>query len=134
MGTADIFDFVEVDDRIYTGTKSSATIYKSTDQGKTWSEHARIWDRGFLGTFAHLDWQGRSYLLLAGTDQREPTFHHYLLISPDGGQSWHEWIRLQDDDTGGASNVTVVDNRTIIVGTGNHSAQGRAFTLSAEED
>jgi photosystem II stability/assembly factor-like uncharacterized protein len=132
-GTFDIFDFIKVDGKILTSTKSTATIYASADRGETWQPHFQVWEKGFLGTFDELKWEGNRYVVLSGTDQRDPErFRHCLLISRDGGETFEEWIELMTDRTGGASNVTVVNNRTIVVGTGNHSAQGRAFTITLD--
>lgn len=133
-GTADIMDFIAVDDALYAATKSTATIYRSTDGGETWTPHAQIWERGFLGTFDRLAHGDREYLLLAGSDQRErERIRHVVLISADQGATWHEWAELQLDVTGAASNLTVLGNHTVLVGTGNHSAQGRLFVLAVDD-
>lgn len=132
-GTFDIFDFVEAEGKILTSTKSTSTIYASEDNGESWQPHFQVWEKGFLGTFDVLEWEGNDYILLSGTDQRDSErFRHCLLISRDGGETFEEWIELMTDRTGGASNVTVVNDRTIVVGTGNHSAQGRAFTITLD--
>lgn len=132
-GSSDIFDFIEIDGTLYTTTKSTSAIYRSTDKGETWTLHTQIWDKGFIGEFGELEWNGRTYYLLCGADQRDPDlFRHVVLISDDNGRSWQEWIELQQDNTGAASNLTV-DGTTIIVGAGNHSAQGRAFVLHVSE-
>ena len=41
-------------------------------------------------------------------------------------------IELAKDETGGASNVTLVNEHTLIVGTGNHSAQSHVYTLEVQ--
>src|SRR5690606_30528675 len=98
-----------------------------------WSLHTQIWEKGFISDFEELEWSGATYHLLCGADQRDPeAFRHVVLISADDGKTWQEWIELQQDSTGAASNLTV-DGTTIIVGAGNHSAQGRAFVLKVVE-
>ena len=68
----------------------------------------------------------------AATDQRKDARRHTVLISDDQGKSWEEWIELATDKSGGASNLAVIDDHTIVVGTGNHSVQGKAYTLKVK--
>ena len=76
---------------------------------------------------------------MCATDQSEETYRHLVLISGDGGATWHEWIDLASesmgavysskDSGGGASNLSVISGDKIVVGVGNHSVQGRVYTL-----
>jgi len=127
----DLMDFFEIDGRAYVTASGIATIYASDDDGVTWREHVQIWEKGFLGEHAVLEHAGSTYHLLSGTDQRSETKRHVVLISDDDGASWHEWIELATDTSGGASNLAVIDHQTIIVGTGNHAVQGKVWTLIA---
>lgn len=128
----DLMDLFVIGDRVFVTASGSATIYASDDAGVTWSEHAQIWEKGFLGQHAVLEHAGRTYHLLTGTDQREDLKRHVVLISDDAGDTWHEWIELATDTSGGASNLAVLTHDTLIVGTGNHSVQGRAFVLQTD--
>ena len=128
----DLMSFFREDDKIYVTASGIATLYASQDGGDTWGKAYQIWDKGFLGesvTFIHND---HAYRVLSATDQREKPLRHVLLISADAGKTWQEWIELAKDDSGGASNLEMIDGHTLIVGTGNHSAQGRVYTLSIE--
>ena len=128
----DLMNFFRVDDRVCVLASGNATIYASDDAGQTWAEHAQIWTSGFLGQHAELEHQGQTFHLLAGTDQREDLKRHVVLISDDAGGTWHEWIELATDTSGGASNLAVLDGQTILVGTGNHSVQGYVYTLQVD--
>lgn len=128
----DLMSFFRIGDRIYVTASGIATLYATDDAGDTWGKAHQIWEKGFLGETATFTRGGNTYCVLSATDQRQPTRRHVLLISADSGVSWQEWIELARDDTGGASNVTLIDDRTLIVGTGNHSAQGRVYTLEIE--
>ncbi|MEM7756373.1 MAG: hypothetical protein AAF297_12155 [Planctomycetota bacterium] len=126
----DLMDFFEIDGRLFVTASGIATIYVSDDDGRSWSRHAQIWDKGFLGEHAELEFGGQTYHLLSGTDQRADIKRHVVLISADAGETWREWIELTTDVSGGASNLEVIDGRTVIVGTGNHAVQGRVWTLT----
>ena len=129
-GTYDIFDFTEGADGLLASSKSTAMIYRSGDGGESWEPHFKAWKKGFLGTFARFEWEGHRYLVLSGSDQSDPDrYRHCLLISRDGGETFEEWIELMASGSGGASNVTMAGKETLVVGVGNHSAQGRAFTV-----
>ncbi len=128
----DVMNFFRVGDRIFVLTSGIATLFASSDNGKTWAKHAQIWEKGFLGqhdTFRH---QGKTYHLLAATDQRKKVKRHVLLISDDNAETWHQWIELQTDVSGGASNLAVIGDGMIVVGTGNHSVRGFAHTLKVK--
>ena len=125
----DLMNFFRIGDRIYVMASGIATLYASNDQGKTWDKAHQAWEKGFLGQHATFEREGQTYHLLAGTDQRADTKRHVVLISADKGASWHEWIHLASDVSGGASNLAVLDADTLIVGTGNHAVQGRVYTL-----
>lgn len=125
----DLMNFFAVGDRVYVMASGIATLYASEDAGRTWEKAAQIWEKGFLGQAAVLNHGGHEYLLLAGTDQRAKTKRHVVLISADGGETWQEWIELGQDVSGGASNLAVIDDQTIVVGTGNHAVQGIVYTL-----
>ncbi|MEM8784155.1 MAG: hypothetical protein AAGE65_15070 [Planctomycetota bacterium] len=128
----DLMNFFRIGDRVFVLASGIATIYASDDAGRTWAEHVRVWEKGFLGQHATLEHDGRTFHLLAGTDQRTDVKRHVLLISDDAGESWHEWIQLATDTSGGASNLAVIADDTIVVGTGNHSVQGRAYVLRVD--
>ncbi|MEM1444685.1 MAG: hypothetical protein AAGF84_01390 [Planctomycetota bacterium] len=128
----DLMNFFAIGDRVFVLASGIATIYASDDAGQTWSKHAQIWEKGFLGQHASIEHEGDTFHLLAGTDQREDLKRHVVLISDDAGQTWHEWIELATDTSGGASNLTIIADDTLVVGTGNHSVQGRAYTLSVK--
>ena len=114
-------------------TSGIATIFVSEDAGVSWTKHAQIWEKGFLGQHALLNHGGKTYHLLAATDQREKKKRHVVLISDDG-EKWEEWIELATDSSGGASNLAVIDDNTIVhaYGTGNHSVQGVVYTLKVK--
>lgn len=125
----DLMNFFIAGDDIYVLASGIATLFKSSDGGETWSEAHRFWSKGFLGQCVQFDRGGRTYQLMSATDQSQTTYRHLVLISDDSGASWSEWIELAQDTSGGASNISVLSDNTIVVGAGNHSAQGRAFTL-----
>ena len=122
-------NFFKVGDKVFVLTSGIATIFASSDEGKTWAKHAQVWEKGFLGQHDILEHNGKTFHLLAATDQREKERRHVLLISDDNAETWHEWIQLQTDVSGGASNLAVIGDGTIVVGTGNHSVQGFVHTL-----
>ncbi len=128
----DLMNFFEIENRVFVLASGVATIYASDDAGQTWHEHTQIWDKGFLGQHAELQHDGQTYHLLSATDQREDVKRHVVLISDDAGDSWHEWIELAKDTSGGASNLAVIADDTVVVGTGNHSVQGKVYTLTVE--
>lgn len=128
----DVMNFFKVGDRVFVLTSGIATVFTSDDAGKTWAKHAQIWKKGFLGQHATLEYLGQTYHLLAATDQREEVKRHVVLISDDAAETWHEWIEMATDTSGGASNLAVIGDGTIIVGTGNHSVQGNVFTLGVK--
>ena len=125
----DMMWFFNEGDKIFIQASGIATLYASTDGGETWNKDHQFWSKGFLGMATTFEKDGKRYRLLSATDQREKTFRHVVLISDDQGESWFEWIEMNQDMSGGASNITVLSDNRIVVGTGNHSAQGRAFTL-----
>ena len=128
----DVMNFFRVGDKVFVLTSGIATIFASSDNGKTWAKQAQIWEKGFLGQHDILEHEGKTFHLLAATDQRENEKRHVLLISDDAGKTWDEWIELQTDVSGGASNLAVIGDGTIVVGTGNHSVQGFVHTLKVK--
>jgi photosystem II stability/assembly factor-like uncharacterized protein len=140
----DLLDFFKTGDDIYVLASGIATLFKSSDGGESWSKAYQFWSKGFLGQCVPFEWGGRSYLLMSATDQTESTYRHLVMISDDGGATWHEWINLlqetkgivhgQNESGGGASNLRVLSENSIIVGVGNHAVQGRAFTLRVSSD
>ena len=128
----DVMNFYTIGDKVFVLSSGIATIFASNDRGETWNKHAQIWEKGFLGQHATINHNNKTYHLLAATDQRKDTKRHTVLISDDQGRSWNEWIEIATDKSGGASNLAVIDDRTIIVGTGNHSVQGKAYTLKVK--
>ena len=129
----DLMNFFIAGDDIYVLASGIATLFKSSDGGESWSEAHRFWSKGFLGQCVQYDREGRTYHLMSATDQSQNTYRHLVLISDDLGATWYEWIELAQDTSGGASNLAVLSDNTIVVGTGNHSAQGRAFTLRVSD-
>ncbi len=125
----DVMNFFKIGDKVFVLTSGIATIFASDDTGKSWGKHSQIWKKGFVGQHATLEHRGQRFHLLAATDQRKDVKRHVVLISDDAGESWNEWIELATDLSGGASNLAVIDDGTIIVGTGNHSVQGKVFML-----
>ena len=128
----DLMSFFRVGDNLFVTASGIATIYRSEDDGNTWGRQQQIWKKGFLGECVEVKHAGRSYLVLCATDQREKPCRHVLLISADGGYTWTEWIELAQDESGGASNLERINDYTLIVGTGNHSAQGHVYTLEIQ--
>ncbi len=125
----DVMNFFRAGNKVFVLTSGIATIFASSDNGKTWAKHTQVWEKGFLGQHSVLEHDAKTYHLLAATDQREKLKRHVLLISDDNAETWHQWIELQTDVSGGASNLAVIGDGTIIVGTGNHSVQGFVHTL-----
>ena len=128
-GARDLMNFFRTNGAVHVLASGVATIYRSGDDGATWTPTHRLWPRGFLGQVVRLDWGGRTLLLLAATDQSEAVYRHVVMISDDDGESWTEWIELATDTSGAASNLSVLAGDTVVVGTGNHSNQGRVYTL-----
>lgn len=128
----DLMSFFRDGDKIYVTASGIATLYASEDGGDTWGKAYQIWDKGFLGESVTFNYNGHAYRVLSATDQREKPLRHVLLISADAGATWQEWIELAQDDSGGASNLEMIGRHTLIVGTGNHSAQGHVYTLTIE--
>ena len=126
----DLMNFFVADDRIYVMASGIATLYASDDAGQTWSKAYQVWEKGFLGQAATLEHGGQSLRLLAASDQRVKPTRNLVLISDDNGTTWHEWIELAQDVSGGASNLAVIGDGTVVVGTGNHSVQGYVYTLT----
>ena len=129
----DVMNFYTVGEKVFVLTSGIATIFVSEDSGQTWAKHAQIWAKGFLGQHAVLNHGGQTYHLLAATDQREKKKRHVVLISNDG-ENWEEWIELATDSSGGTSNLAVISDDTIVVGTGNHSVQGFVYTLKVKSE
>lgn len=125
----DMMWFFQEDDKIFMATSGVATLFSSVDEGESWQRDRQFWSKGFLGMASEFEKDSKRYQLLTATDQREKPYRHVVLISDDKGKSWFEWIELIQDQSGGASNIAVLSENRIVVGTGNHSAQGRAFTL-----
>ena len=128
----DVMNFYSIGDKVFVLTSGIATIFASSDKGLTWKKHTQVWEKGFLGQHGIFTRDGKTYHLLAATDQREKLKRHVVLISDDAGETWNEWIELMTDVSGGASNIAVISDDTIIVGTGNHSVQGIVHTLKVE--
>jgi len=128
----DLMSFIRIGQRVYVTASGIATLYVSEDEGESWNKAHQVWEKGFLGESATFTRNGRTYYILSATDQRAEIKRHVLLISVDAGASWQEWIELAKDSSGGASNVTLVNENTLIVGTGNHSAQGHVYTLEIQ--
>jgi|TARA_B110000438_G_C15800060_1_gene644689 hypothetical protein len=55
------------------------------------------------------------------------------MLLGDEGDTWHPWIELGQDESGAASNLSVISSNRIVVGTGNHAAKGKAYTLEVYE-
>ena len=125
----DLMGFFKVGEDIYALASGIATLYHSRDDGESWTKSHQFWETGFVGACATYERDGKSYWLMAATDQTRKPYRHLILISENPSGEWFEWIELIRDDSGGASNLCILDSDTILVGTGNHSAQGRAFTL-----
>jgi hypothetical protein len=130
----DLMAFYEEGGVVYVLASGVSTLYSSADAGETWEKAHQFWPKGFIGSTTTFDWNGKTYRVIPGTDQRnkKPPLH-YLLISDDLGKTWFEWIELVIDPTekqgGGVSNIAVISSDTIIVGQGNHAVQGRCFVL-----
>jgi photosystem II stability/assembly factor-like uncharacterized protein len=125
----DLMGFFRHGSDTYVLASGVSKLYRSSDGGETWSEARQFWSKGFLGECIPFEWEGVDYWLMSATDQSAATVRHLVLITDDPAGEWTEWIELIRDASGGASNLTALSEDTIVVGTGNHSAQGRAFTL-----
>ncbi|MEP4077199.1 WD40/YVTN/BNR-like repeat-containing protein [Haloferula sp.] len=124
--------FFQEGKRTYLLASGVATLYVSEDEGETWAKDRQFWKKGFLGMSVPYKRDGKNYRLMCATDQTEKPNRHVILISDDAAKTWFEWIELDRDKTGGASNLSVLSPDRIIAGTGNHSAQGKAFTLEVK--
>ena len=129
----DLMDFFRQDDTIFVMASGISTLFASSDGGAEWAEARQFWSKGFLGQSLEITWRGKPLWLITATDQRVKPVRHVILISDDPKGEWYEWIELGRDQTGGASNLAQLSNRTLVVGTGNHAAQGRAYTLLISE-
>ncbi|MBT5902722.1 MAG: exo-alpha-sialidase [Opitutaceae bacterium] len=129
----DLMDFFRHGDDIYVLASGVATLFRSGDNGATWSPAQQFWSKGFLGQCVQINWQGKSFWVMTATDQTEKTYRHVLLIAEDPAGEWSEWIELGRDTSGGASNIAQIADSRLVVGTGNHAAQGRAYTLRISE-
>lgn len=128
----DMMWFFEEAGKVYLLASGVSTLYVSEDRGETWRKHRQFWEKGFLGMSQPFEYGDKRYVLMTGTDQTQKPYRHVILISDDQAETWYEWIELDQDVTGGASNLAVLSDSRIVVGTGNHSAQGKAFTLQVE--
>lgn len=129
----DLMDFFRHGDDIYVLASGIATLFRSSDEGATWSPAQQFWAKGFLGQCVRISWRDRTFWVMTATDQTEKVYRHVLLIADDPAGEWTEWIELGRDTSGGASNVAQLADSRLVVGTGNHSAQGRAYTLRLSE-
>jgi photosystem II stability/assembly factor-like uncharacterized protein len=125
----DLMGFFRSGDEIYVAASGVSTLYRSTDDGETWDKARQFWAKGFLGPCIVFEAGDRRYYLMVATDQREKPYRHLVLISENPAGEWFEWVELMRDLSGAANNLSMLGEDTIVVGTGNHSAQGRAFTL-----
>ena len=135
----DLMDFFKSGEDIYVLASGIATLFKSGDNGETWTMAHQFWPKGFLGQCVPFSYGGKDYWILSATDQSQAIYRHLVMISDDGGVTWHEWVNLLEvakgtvryanESGGGASNLAVISEDTIVVGVGNHAVQGRAFTL-----
>lgn len=129
----DLMGFFRDGGDTYVLASGIAALFRSADRGENWARARQFWAKGFLGQCVPFEWRGKTLWLMAATDQSERTYRHTVLIADDPGGDWFEWIELAQDTSGGASNIAVLSETAIVVGTGNHSAQGRAFTLEVGE-
>jgi photosystem II stability/assembly factor-like uncharacterized protein len=129
----DLMGFFKTDEDIYVMASGVATLYRSSDDGESWHEARKFWDKGFLGPCRRIMHDGKAHWVMVATDQTELPYRHLLLISDNPGKEWFEWIELMTDASGAANNIAMLNANTLVVGTGNHSAQGRAFTLQFSE-
>ncbi|MEM9915103.1 MAG: sialidase family protein [Planctomycetota bacterium] len=126
----DMMNFYEADGKVFAMCSGVSKLFVSDDAGETWATAVQVWEKGFLGQAATIERDGQTLQLLAATDQRvKKQPRHVILISDDAGQTWFEWIELAVDTSGGASNLAVISDDTLVVGTGNHSVQGYVYTL-----
>ena len=126
----DMMGFFKHGSDIYALASGVATLYRSSDDGESWSKSHQFWEKGFVGQCIPFERDGSSYWLMAATDQTQKPSRHVVLIADDPAGEWFEWIELVRDASGAANNLCILNQNTVVVGTGNHSAQGRAFTLS----
>ena len=129
----DLMDFFRHGDNLYVFASGIATLFKSTDGGETWTTARQIWSKGFLGQCVPITWEGQTFWIMTATDQTEKPYRHVVLITDDPGGEWTEWIELGRDTSGGASNEAPLTANRLVVGTGNHAAQGRAYTLEIKD-
>ena len=125
----DLMDFFRHGDDIYVLASGIATLFKSSDGGTSWTAAHQFWSKGFLGQCVLITWKGQKFWIMPATDQTEKIYRHVVLITDDPAGEWAEWIELGRDTSGGASNVARLAETRLVVGTGNHAAQGRAYTL-----
>lgn len=125
----DLMGFFKSGDELYVMASGVSTLYSSSDNGETWRKARQFWDKGFLGPCISFTHEGRTYRLMVATDQTSKPYRHLVLISDQPAGEWYEWIELIEDESGAANNLSRLSANTIVVGTGNHSARGRAFTL-----
>lgn len=121
--------FFQEGKRTYLLASGVATLYVSEDEGETWAKDQQFWEKGFLGMSVPYTRNGTNYRLMCASDQSKKPTRHVILISDDAAKTWFEWIELDTDKTGGVSNLSILSPDRIIAGAGNHSAQGKAFTL-----
>jgi photosystem II stability/assembly factor-like uncharacterized protein len=125
----DLMDFFRGGESVYVMASGVSALYASHDRGATWSKVRQFWSKGFLGQCLPFERNGRTYWAVTATDQRTKPYRHVVLISDDPAGEWFEWIELAQNRSGGASNIARLSANTLVVGTGNHSAQGKAYTL-----
>lgn len=130
----DLMAFFKHEDDIYVLASGISTLYRSSDQGESWVEARQFWSKGFLGQCVPINWNDKRYWLMSATDQSQKSYRHVVLISDDPAGEWFEWIELAEGTSGGASNLAALSDTVVVVGTGNHSAQGRAYTLKVGAD
>ena len=58
---------------------------------------------------------------------------HLVPFSDEATGEWFEWVELGQDETAGASNMAGLSGSSLGVGTENHAAQGRAYTLEFKD-
>lgn len=130
----DLMDFFQHDSGIYVLASGVATLYRSEDEGRSWGFGRQFWEEGFLGMAVPYLRGDKQFWLMSATDQTMKPYRHVILISDNPAGDWFEWVELDRDDSGGASNLAVLSSNVVIAGTGNHSAQGRAYTLRVMDE